>query len=623
MRLRFKLIAATLFFTFVLTVALSLVFLSEIFRERVEQTDAANSVAVHQILAITRTALQSRLRDHAPITPGEDAFHEAVVQALQNDGPLADTLNGVARYSPSVQDAYLADARGQVIVSTDPSMENAPQPHRRDFSVVRSASLMEKRALLFGTPEVLDASLPLDRNGHPFLTAHVGIRSTLLRNAYAPWLWNAAVVCILALVVALLLAAAISAAAMRPLEQISRELDVLSGVQELPQSRNDQDAVERVTSSISRLDERIRSSEQTRTEMATNLNSMLQTLKDGVMLIGADMRIIMSSDAVRNFLPEGVTSAAGVSLSEVFPEDTDIGAVLTDLVAMRRNVRGKAVTLSDGRTVEISIEFFSGSALLTLHDVAAQEELEREIEVSRRMASIARLTSGVGHEVKNPINAMVVHLELLRGKLSSANTDGAQRHVEVLASEMGRLDRVVQTLADFSRPMEPVLKEQDLQVIVQSVAQLVTEEAQQAGVSLSVTDESQGTPMRVVADGELLRQALLNIVLNAMQAMPAGGVISIHCARERGSAVLSVRDTGIGIPADRLGKIFDLYFTTKSSGSGIGLAMTYRIVQMHGGVIQVSSNTDPGSVTRGTTFTIRLPLAGRNGTTPAGKVAAA
>lgn len=616
MRLRYKLIAATLLFTFALTVALSLVFLTEILRERIAQTDSANSVLVHEMLSSTRTALVNGLHDHPPAAPGEEAFQAAVKNALQNDDALNETLNGFVRYSPSIQDAYLTDASGHVLVSSDPALLNASQPHRRDFSVVTNASLLEKRALLFGDPETLDMSLPMERNGQPFLTAHLGVRSTLLRNAYAPWLRDAAMVCIFALAGSLLVAAAISAAAMRPLEDISRELDVLSGTP-LEESKKDtqSDAVQRVSSSISRLDERIRSSEQTRTEMATNLNSMLQTLKDGVMLIGADLRVVMASEAAHNFLPEGRNADTGTPITDVFPSHTAIGALVADLITERRSVRDLPVLLSDGRTIELSFNYFPGNApgaLLTLHDVAAQEELEREIEVARRMASIGRLTSGVGHEVKNPINAMVVHLELLRGKLSNGgNPEGAQRHVDVLSSEMSRLDRVVQTLADFSRPMEPIFHEQDLLPIVQAVVQLVAAEAEQANIAIVVKEDTPGKTLRVVADAELMRQALINIVLNAMQAMPEGGAIQMHLSRERGSVVLSIRDTGSGIPPEKLGRIFDLYFTTKATGSGIGLAMTYRIVQLHGGVITVASDTNTSSPTHGTTFALRLPLAGR------------
>ncbi|AFL87627.1 signal transduction histidine kinase involved in nitrogen fixation and metabolism regulation [Terriglobus roseus DSM 18391] len=619
MRLRSQLIAATLLFTFVLTVVLSLVFLSELLRERIGQTEAANDVLVHQILAATRTALQRGLKENPPAEAGEAAFAVAIEHALQTDDTLQSTLDGFVRYSSSLQDAYVSTASGRVLVSTDPSMVDAATPHRRSFATASGNSLLSKRKLLFGAPETLDVSLPLERNGQPFLVAHLGIRSTLLRNAYAPWLRDAVIVCLFALGGSLIVAAAISAVALRPIEQIGRELEVISArsgaERAAAEASASQDAVQRVSSTISRIDEQIRTSEQTRTEMATNLNSMLQTLKDGVMLFTADLRIAIASDSTANFLAAGMTPAAGTPLSEVFPPSTALGFLLSQLIAERRSVRDLAVPMDSGRTIELTLDCFPGSgmgALLTLHDVAAQEELEREIEVARRMASIGRLTAGVGHEVKNPINAMVVHLELLRGKLSKNPNADAQRHVDVLASEMSRLDRVVQTLADFSRPMEPRLQEQPLLPIVQAVTQLIAAEADRHNVAVAITEDSPSVPVRVVADAELLRQALLNIALNAMQAMPDGGVLHINLARDRNMAVLSLKDTGTGIPPERLGQIFDLYFTTKATGSGIGLAMTYRIVQLHGGVIDVSSETDATSPGRGTCFVLRLPLAARS-----------
>jgi signal transduction histidine kinase len=619
MRLRSQLIAATLLFTFFLTVVLSLVFLSELLRERVAQTEAANEVLVHQILAATRTALQHGLKESPPTEAGEAAFEIAIEHALQTDDTLQNTLDGFVRYSASLQDAYVSGANGRVLVSTDPSMVDSTPPHRRPFSNASGNSLLSKRKLLFGAPETLDVSLPLERNGQQFLVAHLGVRSTLLRNAYAPWLRDAVVVCLLALAGSLLVAAAISAAALRPIEQIGRELEVIStrggAEQAAAEALLSRDAVQRVSSTISRIDEQIRTNEQTRTEMATNLNSMLQTLKDGVMLFTADLRIAMASESCANFLPAGTAPAAGTPLTEVFPQSTPIGALLAELMVERRSVRDVPVSLEGARTIELTLNCFPGSgmgALLTLHDVAAQEELEREIEVARRMASIGRLTAGVGHEVKNPINAMVVHLELLRGKLSKTPNPDAQRHVEVLASEMSRLDRVVQTLADFSRPMVPRLQEQPLMPIIQAVTQLIAAEAEGHNIAVAITEDSPSVPIRVVADAELLRQALLNIALNAMQSMPDGGVLHINLGYTRHSAVLCLKDTGTGIPKEMLSQIFDLYFTTKATGSGIGLAMTYRIVQLHGGVIEVTSDTDPASPGRGTSFTLRLPLAARS-----------
>jgi signal transduction histidine kinase len=250
-------------------------------------------------------------------------------------------------------------------------------------------------------------------------------------------------------------------------------------------------------------------------------------------------------------------------------------------------------------------------------------QLGQELEISRRLAAIGRLTAGVGHEVKNPINAMVVHLELLRSKLSNADAaglGGAQRHVDILAGEMQRLDRVVQTLADFSRPMELKLREHDLRQVVNAVVELASGEMQENGVFVTV--DAPEEPLAVRVDAELVRQALLNLMLNGMQAMTQGGKLTVSMRREHPFAVVEVTDEGEGIPPDVLPRIFELYFTTKAKGSGIGLAMTYRILQMHGGALDVRSNANPYAPDRGTTFTVKLPVAsGSPGETRKGMVA--
>ncbi len=210
--------------------------------------------------------------------------------------------------------------------------------------------------------------------------------------------------------------------------------------------------------------------------------------------------------------------------------------------------------------------------LLTLRDMESAAQLGQELEVARRLAAIGKLTAGVGHEVKNPINAMVVHLELLRGKLAPGGTEafaGAQRHVDILAGEMQRLDRVVQTLADFSRPMELHLREHDLRQVVGVVMELTAAEMEENGVQVTV--EAPHEPMMVRVDAELMQQALLNLLLNGMQAMPGGGAMRVRMRREQQFAVVEVIDEGEGIPAELLPRIFELYFTTKPKGSGIGL----------------------------------------------------
>jgi signal transduction histidine kinase len=162
-------------------------------------------------------------------------------------------------------------------------------------------------------------------------------------------------------------------------------------------------------------------------------------------------------------------------------------------------------------------------------------------------------------------------------------------------------------LADFSRPMELHLREHDLRQVVGIVMELMATEMQENRVVVKVNAPKE--PLMVRVDAQLMQQALLNLLLNGMQAMPNGGAMVVRLRRDHQFVVVEVIDEGVGIPPELLPRIFELYFTTKPKGSGIGLAMTYRILQLHGGAMEVRSNADPSSVERGTTFTFRLPIA--------------
>ena len=182
------------------------------------------------------------------------------------------------------------------------------------------------------------------------------------------------------------------------------------------------------------------------------------------------------------------------------------------------------------------------------------------------------------------------------------NREEAMQHVEVIANEIRRLDQVVQGFLKFTRPEDLKLQPIALATLFEEIVPILRPEADRAAVTLVV--ECKDVP-DVNGDPAMLRQAFLNLGLNACQAMPNGGTLRIVCEALRGRRVrISVSDTGVGIAPEHLQRIFDLYFTTKEKGSGIGLSLVYRTVQMHDGDIEVQST--PGS---GTTFRIVLPQA--------------
>jgi signal transduction histidine kinase len=261
-------------------------------------------------------------------------------------------------------------------------------------------------------------------------------------------------------------------------------------------------------------------------------------------------------------------------------------------------------------------------------------QVQSTIRYSRKLAALGRLSAGVAHEVKNPLNAMMIHLELLRQQFVPVRTGrglvragqgppagveergvavsvaaesrtvdpaAALQHVDVIAGEIRRLDEVVQGFLKFSRPEDLKLQPVHLSSLFAEVLPIIQPEATRSGVTLTVACDAPD----VNGDPAMLRQAFLNLALNACQAMPGGGTLEIRCERASGARIaITFADTGVGITPDQLQRIFDLYFTTKPKGSGIGLSMVYRTVQMHDGEIEVQSI--PG---KGTTFRVLLPKA--------------
>jgi signal transduction histidine kinase len=208
----------------------------------------------------------------------------------------------------------------------------------------------------------------------------------------------------------------------------------------------------------------------------------------------------------------------------------------------------------------------------------------------------------VAHEVKNPINAIVLHLQLLQNKLHGIDPD-TRRHMDIIDSEIHRLDRVVQTLVEFTRPRDLHLEQTDLRRILDDVITLATPDAEQRGVTMVRSFPNEA--MRVKIDADFIKTAMLNVVLNGIQAMPDGGALAVALRREGEIAVTEIEDQGGGIPHDAQDKIFELYFTTKkdSGGGGIGLAQTYQVMQWHYGSVDFES-----MVGQGTIFRLRLPL---------------
>jgi PAS domain S-box-containing protein len=611
--LKTKLVLAITGLVFLVVCTLSWIFLGQLLRQRMSQAYSANDMVAHEILFATRRALQTNIRGPYVDPNDPKALRSAVAEALRSDPALTALMNSAIRYSPTVFDVAIADSEGRGLLSTDPTNLDHLLPHRQEYEELQSGGLLKLLEVVFGPPRVYNVTLPLERESEPFATIRVGVRTTFLRFVVEPWLIAALTYTGVAIVCSLIFAAFLANLALKPIEQIGARLDALAlaeaEVAGEAASRSG-DAVVLVSHKIERIGRRMRNVEEVFSALKENLDQIMTNLQDGILLYTHDARAVLVSDSVERFLGISRAEILGTKLHEVFSRNTRLGRLVRESFDARMALVQEEITTETGRHVEISLDFIHDDraispqetlgALLTLHDVESVREIESDLELSRRLAAIGRLTAGVGHEVKNPINAIVVHLELMRNKLGDSD-HRAMRHLEVIESEIQRLDRVVQTLVDFSRPVELQLKEQDLRRVVSAVLMLASAELETRDVH--VQSDLPDRPVLAKVDADLLKQALLNVVLNGAQAMAEGGKLEVRLAEDGRMALLSIHDQGSGISSDVRDKIFDLYFTTKKDGSGIGLAMTYRIVELHNGSIEVESDA-----TRGTTFILRFPL---------------
>lgn len=279
-----------------------------------------------------------------------------------------------------------------------------------------------------------------------------------------------------------------------------------------------------------------------------------------------------------------------------------IHVIQSSLTRLGRGELGVTLDLKEAEVQDLRGVFDAVSA--QLQRLPAGGEAGKALaQLSKRISALGRLTAGVAHEVKNPLNAMTIHLELLRAKLEKgAPTSDVRGHADIIGHEIKRLDAVVQGFLKFARPEDMRIERVVLGALAADVAQSIRAEAESARVVVSTSVDR---AIEVDADPAMLRQALLNLAMNALQAMPHGG--TLHFTVEAGRdnrALVRVRDTGTGIPPEQLARVFDLYFTTKPGGSGIGLSMVFRTVQLHNGDVDVEST--PGV---GTTFTVSFPRA--------------
>ena len=606
MRRKTKIVLAITFMVAALVLAFSYIYISELLRQRV--TTARESAAqLTSNLAYLAANAAPDLSSTKVDTTNPLAMRRALAYYLGTDRDLNNFLESVVGTWPIIYDAAIVDSDGKAILHTNPDLIGKPVPERPDFHVVENADFRHQFRMVYNPPTVYDVRIPLQLDGARFGSIRVGVSTVFLKNELTPRLRQAVVFSSIAILLSLILAAGLSHIALGPLEQINRSLDSVTAgsADAVADPDGDHDEYGLVSLKIAHLGRQMRDAKEIFSALKDNVDQIMGNLQDGLMLFTRDSRVVLVSASVEKFLGRPRRELLGHAAREIFSADSTLGALVRQSFELRSPVAQREIEFPNGKRVQVSLDFIQEKgtqigALLIMRDAESVRRIEDEIEMSRRLSASGRITRGVAHEVKNPINAIVLHLQLLQGKLHQVDPD-TRRHMDIIGSEIHRLDRVVQILVDFTRPRDLHLEETDLRRLLEDGAALAGPDAGRHGVTVTCQLPSQ--PLMVKVDTDFIKQAILNVVLNGVQAMPNGGKLTVSARREDDMVLTEIRDQGNGIPADAQDKIFELYFTTKKEGTGIGLAQTYQILQWHYGSVDFESVEG-----KGTTFRLRLPL---------------
>ena len=339
------------------------------------------------------------------------------------------------------------------------------------------------------------------------------------------------------------------------------------------------------------------------------METVLDALREGVIVLSHDSSIEYANTAAVRLLGVSEEAVNGSELRRVSP---DIAKALDMPVAVEALTREVEVRYPESRVLRLHLTRVGGSQdaerarrVAVLSDITAERVQTEDRVESERIDSIVALAAGVAHEVGNPLNAIGIHLQLLQREAEKLGDSPAAEKVrnaaQVCRSEITRLDGIVRDFLGAVRHAPPDLVDADLVTVVAETMNLLKDQCGQLGIRVAV-DVANDIPL-IMADRNQVKQALFNVMKNALEAMDRGGEIFIHLEADDEWVVLSVKDTGVGIPADKLTRVFDAYYTTKASGGGLGMLILLRILRAHGGTVDIQSTPNVG-----TTVTLRFPL---------------
>jgi signal transduction histidine kinase len=615
MSLKARLRLAVALLMSVMVAVLSGLYIKSYLETALQNTEDIATRIGNQVQSTVREELQRSVAE-APTPPSvnDDQYW---VGAVRDNRLLMAALRNTMNYWGMVNDVFITDNSGAVLLSSlGPTTKTGNLPLLSDWE---ERPFHENLKQIFVDQSDTEVLRPITVLGshQPVLTVHIVISwrfiSDSLRKGLRGLIWIAGA----SLLASVILALALPNVVLDPLERLNRRLDLIATGKYTASPGGEKPETTEFASIFTKLNvlgEQFKGAQDNVLQLRGNVEQLVDRLESTVMLFDSAGRLSAAGTAVRYLLRFNPTDIVGRHVSELFPPHTEIGEIVVPAVEAGEFLDECVLPFNSGtrplsllvtvQPLRRSTDPQAVGTLITLRDADSRGELAAQLDVASRLAALSQLTRGVAHEIKNPLNAMRLHLEVLRSRLEEDPPE-----LSVIAGEISRLDRVVKTFLDFNQPVEPHMRPLDMNELVAAISQLITPEASSRAVDVIVRPAHR--PAIFNADLDLIKQAILNVVMNGVEAMQDGGRLTLETRVGGGVVELTVTDTGPGIPADLQDKIFNLYFTTKDSGSGIGLAVAFRFVQLHDGKIEVSSQ-----IGSGTTFRFSFPEAASTPTQP-------
>jgi signal transduction histidine kinase len=533
-----------------------------------------------------------------------------------NESPQTRTAaEAIIKRDASVKSLMIENETGEPLLQIPRSATG--QQHASLENLAKASFPSQLKQIYAGDEDTFEYTRALEYRERMFGRVRLGVSLAATRSEITQAVIINLLIAFAAIAAAIFIAISSARLIIAPLRAITTSIEQIARggapAPEIIEPNNQRTDIESVADRIEQIGKQIAGDRSELREARGRLQQILSNLQERLLLVSADGRVMLASPGVERLLG-AEQDAEGRPLDEIVGANHPLLTLTQRALAERETSARVTLDASNGKPTTaplvasvqpISDRGETVGALVLLHDRETVAKLESQLDYSQRLVDFARITSGIAHEVKNPLNAIVIHLELLRSKLEhhSPTADDVRPQLNILTSELQRLERVVQTFLDFTRPPRLQMRPLDVNQILEETLALAAPEAESRGATI----HRAFTPQlpRIAGDADMLKQAFFNIVINGFQAMDNGGELRVETSSDGERDVLiSITDHGRGIEPEARERIFHLYHTTKPDGHGIGLAQAFRAVQIHNG--HISFESQPGV---GTTFHLRLPAA--------------